>query len=68
LEQALLLQVNGWVMNLPDGNVALHAEGESEAIDRLLSWCHKGSPQSEVAEVIHEPAAFMSYSDFQIKR
>lgn len=68
MEQALLLHINGWVMNLPDGSVAVHAEGLSEALEQFLAWCQKGSPNAEVTEVKLEATDFVGYSDFSIKR
>jgi acylphosphatase len=56
-QQAEKLGVNGWVMNRPDGNVELVAEGAKEAIDALIGWCHHGPPGARVTnvKVIDEP-------------
>ena len=34
---ARTLGIDGWVRNLPDGRVELHAEGKSEELEELLS-------------------------------
>lgn len=45
------LGVNGWVKNLPDGNVETLAEGAEEDVERLIAWCHKGPPHAMVSRV-----------------
>jgi acylphosphatase len=45
------LGVRGWVSNEPDGSVAGHFEGEAEALDALLAWCHVGPPRGRVSRV-----------------
>ncbi len=48
--------VLGWVRNLPDGRVLAVFEGDAEAVDRMISWCRKGSSASRVdrVEVLEE--------------
>jgi acylphosphatase len=50
-------KVKGWVRNLPDGRVEAVFEGDEENVDRILAWCHNGSPLSRVdhLEVQEEP-------------
>lgn len=43
--------VSGFVKNLPDGAVEAVFEGESDRIDRMIEWCHEGSPLSHVDRV-----------------
>ncbi|SMC22381.1 acylphosphatase [Desulfacinum hydrothermale DSM 13146] len=56
-DAALQFGVNGWVRNLPDGRVEAVFEGDEEAVDGVVQWCHKGSPLSRVdhVEVVEEP-------------
>ena len=56
-EQARALGVGGWVRNEPDGSVLLHAEGEDEAVDALVEWCHRGPSGARVADVAVRDAA-----------
>jgi acylphosphatase len=46
------LGVTGWVRNEPDGSVLLHAEGDREAVQELVAWCHDGPPVARVADVV----------------
>ena len=54
-QEAQRLGLTGWVRNEPDGSVALHVEGEPDAIEDLVSWCHDGPSYARVdgVEVSH---------------
>lgn len=43
--------VYGWVRNLPDGQVEVHAEGEAEAINRFEHRLRHGPPGARVDRV-----------------
>jgi len=61
--------VLGWVRNAPDGRVEAVIEGETDAVDRMVQWCHRGSPLSRVDDVIVEEELFKDeFSDFIILR
>lgn len=47
-EEAQKIGLSGWVRNLPDGSVEAVIEGEASLVDRMIQWCHKGSPSSQV--------------------
>jgi len=52
---AISLGVAGWVRNLPDGRVELVAEGEDDAVQALIDWCHEGPPAARVTTVQVSP-------------
>lgn len=52
--EARRLGLVGWVRNLPDGSVELEAEGPSDLVDQLLTWCHAGPPAARVMNVLVE--------------
>lgn len=61
--------VFGWVRNLPDGRVEAVFEGEADAVDRMIAWCHRGSPLSRVDDVIVQEEIFQDeFSSFIIRR
>jgi len=66
--EAKKLGVKGWVRNLPDGRVEAVFEGEDSAVDKMVAWCHKGSPYAKVekVEVIEEPYKG-EFTDFKIR-
>lgn len=45
------LGVNGWVRNLPDGTVEAVFEGDRQAVEDTVAWCHQGAPMARVADV-----------------
>ena len=49
--------VKGWVKNLYDGRVEALFEGEKEAVEKVVLWCHQGPEYSSVKriEVKEEP-------------
>jgi acylphosphatase len=49
--EALRLGVNGWVANLPNGSVAVVAEGERSALERLAEALSIGPPGASVRDV-----------------
>lgn len=54
-QTAYLLVVCGTVRNLPSGEVYIEAEGDEEALVRLVQWCHHGPERADVQNVsVHE--------------
>jgi acylphosphatase len=67
-DEAERLGLTGWVRNLPDGRVEALFEGQEEAIEKMIQWCHQGSPASVVTkvEVAEEPWTG-EFKDFKIR-
>ncbi|MBV8170834.1 MAG: acylphosphatase [Candidatus Eremiobacteraeota bacterium] len=51
VEQARDLGLTGWIRNRHDGSIELVAEGSSDAIAVLRSWCAHGPPGANVRGV-----------------
>ena len=51
VQEAERLGVRGWVRNKPDGSVAAHLEGDDEAVDAMVDWCHRGPSYASVRHV-----------------
>lgn len=45
------LGLRGWVRNRRDGRVEALVEGEQDAVERFLRWCHEGPPAARVEQV-----------------
>lgn len=68
--QAKLLKINGWVKNLPEGDVEISAEGPEGALQSLLTFLKTGPALAKVTAVEAKWSAIPKpqYTDFQIKR
>ena len=56
-ELARRLGVNGWVRNLPNGDVELVAEAPPEPLERLITWCRRGPREARVDSVVIDRGA-----------
>ena len=61
--------VTGFVKNLRDSRVEVVAEGEDEAIKKLVQWCHSGPPAASVesVEMRYEPYSG-EFPVFEVRR
>ena len=50
-QEAVRLELVGWVRNEPDGSVRGHFEGDDEAVEAMVAWCRQGSPSADVRQV-----------------
>ncbi|MBI4209358.1 MAG: acylphosphatase [Deltaproteobacteria bacterium] len=67
-EEARRQGVQGWCRNCPEGFVEAVLEGEEEAIQKIIAWCHKGPPSARVTGVeVHEEPYKGEFASFQIR-
>jgi acylphosphatase len=65
---ALRLGVRGWVRNLPNGDVEVHAEADGAVLSSFRRELERGPVASEVDEVIEEAAERTDrYQSFEIR-
>ncbi len=50
-DEARKLGLNGWVRNLPNGDVEALFEGDKAAVTQMLAWCYNGPPYAVVHKV-----------------
>jgi acylphosphatase len=68
LDAAVALGVNGWVRNLWNGDVEVIAEGEREALEKLLAMLRRGPRAAHVSGVDIEWGEFAGeFSSFHVK-
>jgi acylphosphatase len=60
--------VDGWVKNLDDGRVEAIFEGKAEDVERMVEWCHDGSPAAAVESVDAEYGDPEGLSGFEVRR
>jgi acylphosphatase len=61
-------QLSGFVKNMHDQTVLVHAEGEEDQINRFIDWCYVGPLRAEVIEVHAEETSVIGYQTFEIKK
>jgi acylphosphatase len=62
------LGLTGWVQNLADGRVEVHAEGPEHAVRELEAWLAHGPPAARVLELEARDAAPLSLERFEVRR
>lgn len=68
VEKAKSLGIKGIVKNLPDGSVAIEAEGDVNILKLLVDWCKQGPPMAKVEKVEKSVGFVKNYASFQILR
>ena len=58
--------IRGSVQNLRDGSVFVTAQGEKEAIDKFVRWCHKGPPGAKVSNIEKVKGKTEEFSEFRV--
>ncbi len=65
--RALELGLLGWVRNVDDGTVAVHAEGPPAAIEELMTFLRSGPQGAAVVDVIVEGVRVEGHEQFAIR-
>ena len=65
-EAATEIGIQGWARNTSDGKVELLAKGDLEQFDQLQLALWKGSPMSNVTDVVFEPVEDFATEGFTI--
>ena len=60
------LGINGWVRNMPDGSVEAVFEGDDDAIEKMIKWCHHGPAMARVERVYVEYEEPRGEKEFKI--
>ncbi|MBI4238552.1 MAG: acylphosphatase [Deltaproteobacteria bacterium] len=62
-DKARRLGLTGWVRNCADGSVAVCAEGERAALEKLLTACYRGPTNARVDRI--EPTWSVETGEFR---
>ncbi len=65
-EQALNLELTGWVRNLPDGRVEVLICGEEATVSQMIEWLKVGPPRAKVIGVEIENVIYEEHKEFEI--
>ena len=61
------LGVKGFIRNLPDGDVEVHAEADAAALQLFKLELERGPRHAHVAEIIESDGALGAHSSFLIR-
>jgi acylphosphatase len=68
VQKAILMNVNGWVKNMPNGDVQGCFEGNELDVKALIDWCREGPGLAQVDGVFVEYKDFKGdFSDFHVR-
>ncbi|NKF22158.1 acylphosphatase [Solimonas marina] len=67
-QQALALQLDGWVCNRDDGSVEGLASGAPAALEALRRWLCDGPPAARVETLDWQPDADLPPPGFEVRR
>ena len=65
-DKANELGINGWVKNMPDGNVEVLAAGNKDQLENFIGWCRRGPKQAIVSDVIVSNEEESFFNEFRI--
>ena len=65
--RAVELSLVGWVCNLPDNTVEIHAEGDRENLELFIEWCWQGPPSAKVSQVESDWITPQANNEFEIR-
>jgi acylphosphatase len=60
--------VDGWVKNLRDGRVEAVFEGDADAVESMVAFCHEGSRRARVEDVEVDYGPPEGLDGFEIRR
>ena len=63
-----LIDVKGWVRNLPNNDVEITATAAEDVLQKFIAWCKQGPPKARVDEVIIEELSTEEFKGFKIIR
>ena len=62
------LKLNGWIKNLPNGNVELKASGHRDHIMEFTDWLWQGPEDAEVINVHWEIIDTEKFDEFVVEK
>lgn len=66
-QQAIALNLTGYVKNLPDGRVQAECCGSAENIESILQWLWLGPVMAKVESIEIQPSPVSDYSVFEVR-
>jgi acylphosphatase len=68
VHKAQSLEITGWVRNTHDNKVEAIFEGDENAVEEMIAWCHNGPSMAVVTDIeIHKQTYIGEFHGFSIK-
>jgi acylphosphatase len=67
-QKAIMLGLCGFIQNKPDGSVYLEIEGETDAVQKMVTWCHDGPGLARVNHIDVQDQTARNFVSFDIKK
>lgn len=67
-KMAMLLGINGFVQNEPNGHVYIEAEGDNDMLVKFVQWCQHGPDGAVVEHVSVTDGPVQGFNGFVVKR
>ncbi len=65
-QQAIALEINGWVRNRMDGSVEAVIQGDQGKVEEMIAWARQGPAHARVERIeIDTPSAAETFSSFE---
>ena len=66
LDKAIELDVSGYTMNLPNGDVYIEAEADANVLNDFVEWCRVGPEYASVEDIVLNKSKLKGFKSFQI--
>ncbi|MEN8136979.1 MAG: acylphosphatase [Bacteroidota bacterium] len=66
MEKAIELGINGYTMNLTNGDVFIEAESDEKTLNLFIEWCKIGPEMANVENVNLAKSDYKGFRSFQI--
>jgi acylphosphatase len=60
------LGVRGMVLNEPNGDVYIEAEGDKSSLEMFLEWCEEGPQDAQVTAIESHEGELKNYRNFEV--
>ncbi len=66
-EAAFHYDINGFIRNMPNGDVYIEAEGPRTSVDEFIAWCRQGPPRARVDAVDITEGEVRGFTEFMVR-
>jgi len=64
---ALIFGIRGFIRNLPNGDVYLEVEGNSDQVEEYIKWCYQGPSRAVIKHVDVYDGEVLEFEGFEVR-